>query len=145
MWSALRWLLLRIAAVRWLFKLFSLGLLLPIALLLKTIGLPVLIVLGILGLPILLLLFVFGLPIILVLVFGGMLMAFLAFVLTLGIAAIKITLLVVLPAWLIWKVVCMVRGKRGGGANGDAGGSPGSSTGPATGPVSDPADGLDPA
>ena len=42
MWSAIRWLVLRFAALRWLFKLGGLGLLLPIALLLKTIGLPLL-------------------------------------------------------------------------------------------------------
>ena len=68
MWSAIRWLVLRIAAIRWLFKLGGLAFLLPLALLLKTIGLPLLGVLAVVGDPgLLILLFLFGLPIFLVL------------------------------------------------------------------------------
>ena len=74
MWSAIRWIVLRFAAIRWLFKLGWLGTLIPIVLLLKTIGLPLLAILSIVAIPLLILLFLFGLPIILVLVFGGLVM-----------------------------------------------------------------------
>ena len=88
MWSAIRWLVLRIAAIRWFFKMGWLGLLVPIALLLKTIGLPLLAILAVVAIPLLILLLLFGLPILLVLVFGAMVMGFLGFVLTMGIVAI---------------------------------------------------------
>ena len=104
MWAAMRWLVLRLTAVRWLFKLSGLALLLPLAFLLKTIGLPLLAVLSIVGLPILFLLLVFGLPIFMVLVVGGLLMGLFGVVLTIGIAAVKIGLFVVLPIWLLWTV-----------------------------------------
>jgi hypothetical protein len=102
MWSAIRWLVLRIAMVRWLFKLGWLGLLIPVVLILKTIGLPILAVLSIVAIPIVLLLLLFGLPILLVFIFGSLFMGFLGLVLTIGVAALKIGLFVVLPIWLIW-------------------------------------------
>jgi len=105
MWAAIRWLVLRVAAIRWLFKLGWLGLFIPIALLLKTIGLPLLGILSIIALPLLALLFLFGLPIILVLMFGGLLMGVVGFILTIGVAALKIGLFVVLPIWLMLVVV----------------------------------------
>jgi hypothetical protein len=117
MWSVLSRLLLRIAALRWLFKLGGLGLLIPIALLLKTVGLPLLLILAVLAIPVLVLLFIFGLPIFLVLIVGSMIMGLLSIVLTIGIAAVKIGLFVVLPIWLIWKVVGAISRscrKRGG-------------------------------
>jgi hypothetical protein len=155
MWSAIRWLVLRIAAIRWLFKLGGLAFLLPIAFLLKTIGLPLLGILSILALPILILLFLFGLPIFLVLVFGSMLMGLIGTVLTIGVAAIKIGLFVVLPIWVAWKVSGKLwrwMSKKGGGDSGPTG-TTGTSTPPAgdsspppaTGPISDPTDGMDPA
>ncbi|HEY4131536.1 MAG TPA: hypothetical protein VGM50_13035 [Gemmatimonadaceae bacterium] len=101
-------LVLRIAAIRWVFKLGGLGLLIPIALLLKTIGLPILLVLMVLALPVLALLFLFGLPIFLVVIAGGMLMGFLGMVLTIGIAAIKFGVFVVLPIWLFWRLCCWI-------------------------------------
>ena len=104
MWSAIQWLVVRIAAIRWFFKLGWLGLLIPIVLLLKTIGLPILAVLSIVAIPMLILLVLFGLPIFLVLLFGGLIMGFLGFVLMIGVAALKIGLFIVLPAWLIWKL-----------------------------------------
>src|SRR5262245_38792077 len=102
MWSAIRWLVLRIAMIRWLFKLGWLGLLIPIVLILKTIGLPIIAVLSIVAIPIVILLVLFGLPIFLVFLFGSMLMGFLGLVLTIGVAALKIGLFIVLPIWLIW-------------------------------------------
>ena len=53
MWSAIRWIVLRFAAIRWLFKLGWLGLSFPSSLLLKTIGLPLLAVLSIVAIPLL--------------------------------------------------------------------------------------------
>jgi hypothetical protein len=122
MWSAIRWLVLRIVAARWLFKLGGLAFLLPLAMLLKTIGLPLLGVLAIVAFPILVLLFLFGLPIFLVLVVGGLLIGMFGVVLTMGLVAIKIGLFVVLPAWIIWKLFSKVF-RRGGGTNGTNGSS----------------------
>ena len=145
MWSAIRWLVLRIVAARWLFKLSGLGLLVPLALLLKAIGLPLLGVLSVLAFPILILLFLFGLPVFLVLVVGGLFMGMLAMVLMVGLVALKIGLFIVLPIWLFWKIGAKLfhwgRGK------GDSGTPKGpttteSSTGPAP---SDPLNGADPA
>jgi hypothetical protein len=105
MWSVLKWLATRLAVVRWLFKsVGGLAVLVPLALVLKAIGLPVLIVLGVLAFPVLLVLFIFGLPIFLVLLVGGAVLAFLATVLTLGLFALKIAVLVVLPLVLVWKL-----------------------------------------
>ena len=111
MWSMLSRLLLRVAALRWLFKLGGLGLLIPIAFVLKMVGLPLLMVLGVLAMPVLILLFIFGLPIFLVLIVGGMLMGLLGFVLTIGVAALKIGLFVVLPIWLVWALVSKIFGR----------------------------------
>jgi hypothetical protein len=124
MWSIISRLVLRLAAIRWLFKLGGLGLLIPIAFVLKTIGLPVLLILLVLALPILALLFLFGLPIILVLVFGSMLMGLIGMVVTIGIAALKFGLFVVLPIWLFWRLCCWIfrRPGGGGGSNGSNGG-----------------------
>jgi hypothetical protein len=118
-------LVLKLAAVRWLFKLGGLGLLVPIALMLKAIGLPLLIVLMIVGFPVLLLLFLFGLPIFAVFALGGLLVSFLGFALSVGLAAIKLLLFVVLPAVVLWKITRAVwcRMSRRGG-DGDAHGSP---------------------
>jgi hypothetical protein len=108
MWSLISRLVLKLAAIRWLFKLGGLSLLLPLALLLKTIGIPLLLILGVLALPLLFVLFLFGLPIFAVLLFGGLIMGVLSFVLTIGVAAIKIGIFVVLPIWLMWKLVCWI-------------------------------------
>lgn len=148
MWSAIRWIVLRLAAIRWLFKLGWLGMLVPIVLLLKTIGLPLLGILSIVAIPLLILLFLFGLPIILVLVFGGLVMGFLGFVLTIGLAAVKIGLFVVLPIWLMVvvgrKLFCWMF-KRGDGGNGN-GSPPSEPTQPSSPPSPPPtsADAFDP-
>jgi len=142
MWSALRWLLVRIVAARWLFKLSGLALLLPIAMLLKTIGLPLLGILGALAVPILILLFVFGLPIFLVLLVGSLLIGMLGLALTAGIVALKVALFIVLPVWLIVKLFTVLR--RRGGGNGGAGKTD-TSTGPTPSTPADPLDGVDPA
>ena len=146
MWSTIRWLVLRIAAIRWLFKLGGLAFLLPLALLLKTIGLPLLAVLGVLAIPVLIILFLFGLPIFLVLIAGSMLMGLIGVVLTVGIAALKFGLFIVLPIWLLWKLgskmSCWIFKRRDDDTppSGSPPPSADSSSGPTTGPISDPAD-----
>ena len=105
MLSTITALVVRLAAIRWAFKtLVGLGVLVPVAFILKVVGLPILAVLSVLALPVLFVLFLFGLPVFLVLIVGAMLMAGLFFMLTIGMVALKIFLFVVLPIWLIWKV-----------------------------------------
>jgi hypothetical protein len=96
----------QLAMIRWLFKLGGLALLLPLAALLKVIGLPILLILMVVGAPILILLVLFGLPIFAVLAVGGLLIGLVVMLLTLGMAALKFAIFVVLPIWLIWKVGC---------------------------------------
>lgn len=130
MLALIKWLVLRLAAVRWIFKAFGgLAFLLPVAFLLKIVGLPILGVLSVLALPVFFMLFIFGLPLFLVLIAGGVVMAMLFAVLTIGIVAVKIGLFIVLPAWLIWKLVSMMfrfvrRGFKGRDDGGPTGGAP---------------------
>ena len=144
MWSMIRWLVLRFAALRWLMKLFGLGLFIPIAFLLKIIGLPLLAILSVIGLPILAILFLFGLPVILVFVFGSMLMGLVGVLLSIGFVALKFFIFIVLPIWLFATVAGKLWSwmfKRG---DDNCGGSPPASSKPdtpppSTGPVSDAA------
>ena len=145
MWSAIRWLVLRIAAIRWVLKLGGLAFLLPLAaLLLKTIGLPILMVLGVLAIPVLAILFLFGLPIFLVFIVGSMLMGLVGMVLSIGLAAVKIGLFVVLPIWLMWTLAGKIWkwGKKTDGGDSSSADSTPPSSGPTTGPVSDGASEL---
>ncbi len=104
MWAMITRIALRLAALRWLFKLGGLGLLLPLVLLLKTIGLPLLMILAVVALPVLLLLFLFGLPVFMVFIAGSLVMGLLAMLVTIGVAALKFAVFVVLPIWLIWSM-----------------------------------------
>jgi hypothetical protein len=98
-------LVVRLAAIRWAIKtLVGVGVLVPVAMILKVVGLPILAVLGVLAMPVLFVLFLFGLPLFLVLIVGGVLLAGLFFLLTIGMFAFKIFLFVILPIWLIWTV-----------------------------------------
>jgi hypothetical protein len=102
MWNLIKWLLAKWALWRILLKtLGSLAFLIPIALILKFIGLSILKVLAVMGLPIFIVLAVIGLPFILVFVFGGLLIALLFAVLTLGFAALKIALPIILVIWIV--------------------------------------------
>jgi hypothetical protein len=130
MWSAIRWLLLRIAAIRWVFKLGWLGLLIPLAFVLKSIGLPLLIILAVLALPVLVMFFVFGLPVFLVVAAGGAFMGFISFVLTLSLAVLKIGLFIVFPIWFIFAVAPRIARWFRGGNGGNGGGQPTTSTPP---------------
>jgi hypothetical protein len=125
MWSAIRWLVLRLAAVRWLFKLGGLAFFIPIVMLLKAIGLPLLGVLSIVAIPLLILLFLFGLPLFLVFLAGSAIMGVLSLIVTLGLAALKIGIFVVLPIWLTFKLFSWVFGRgRNGGSSSDSTSSP---------------------
>jgi len=129
MWSLLKWLAMKLAIVRWIVKILGLLAFLPIAFLLKAVGLPLLIVLAVLALPVLLLLFLFGLPIFLVMLVGGLAMGVLFAALAFGMLALKVAVFVVLPIWLMWKLASwMFRGR----ARRDA-------------PRQDPSEGVDPA
>jgi hypothetical protein len=120
MWSLLKWLVMRLAIVRWIFKVLGMLAFLPIAFLLKAIGIPLLIVLAVLSLPVLLLLFIFGLPVFLVLLVGGLAMAVLFAALAFGTLALKFAIFVVLPVWLLWKLATwMFRGRDGVAARRD--------------------------
>ena len=129
MWSLLKWLAMKLAIVRWIVKILGLLACLPIAFLLKAVGLPLLIVLAVLALPVLLLLFLFGLPIFLVMLVGGLAMGVLFAALAFGMLALKVAVFVVLPIWLMWKLASwMFRGR----ARRDV-------------PRQDPSEGVDPA
>ena len=119
MWAMIKYLITQIALFRWIFgSLGSLGILIPILMLLKAIGLPVLMVLAVIALPVLLVLLVIGLPIFLVLICGAILLAFAWAFLTVGAVVIKPLLIVGLPMMVIgyclwWFFVG--RGRRRGG------------------------------
>lgn len=115
MWSLIKWLVMRLAVVRWIFKVLGLLAFLPIAFLLKAVGLPLLIVLGVLALPVLFLLFLFGLPIFLVLLVGGLAMGALFVALSIGMIALKFAIFVVLPIWLVYKLLTWLFRSRGDG------------------------------
>jgi len=148
MWSAIRWLVLQLAAIRWLFKLGGLAFLIPIVMLLKAIGLPVLAVLSIIAIPLLILLFLFGLPIFLVLLAGGAIMGVLSLIVTIGVAALKFGIFVVLPIWLMWKVFSWIFRRGNGGSSSTTSSPPPpppASPSEPPSPHGDPLDGIDPA
>ena len=128
MWSLIKWLAMRLAVVRWIVKVLSMLAFLPIAFLLKAVGLPLLIVLAVLALPVLFLLFLFGLPIFLVLLVGGLAMGALFVALSIGMLALKFAIFVVLPILLVYKLVSWLFRGRGGVARKDVHG-PDPSTG----------------
>ncbi len=102
MWAMLKALLVQGLLAKTLLRSFGwLAWLLPVGFLLKWVGLPLLSVLGVLGLPVLILLFIIGLPIFAVILFGGVLMALVGFLLTLGVAMLKIAIPVLLIYWLV--------------------------------------------
>jgi len=122
--SLVRWLVFRFAALGWATKwLGSLGVLLPLAFLLKFVGLPLLGILGVVAAPALALLFLFGLPVILVLGGGAILMSLVFAALSVGLFALKVFVFVVLPIYLVVKVVrWLFRRGRGYSRECDSGG-----------------------
>ena len=105
MWAILKSLLTKLAIWKLLLKsLGSLAWLVPVAFLLKAIGLPALILLGVLALPLLLVLLVLGLPIILVFLMGGFLLSITMAVLSIGLVALKMAI----PIAIVWFVLACV-------------------------------------
>lgn len=116
MWALIRWIVMKLAVVKLLYKLLGgFAFLVPLALLLKFVGLPVLAVLGVLAFPVLILLLLFGLPLFLVLVVGGGILAFLFCLLTLGLVVLKLAIVVGLPLWIAWQLGKWLFGRRDGG------------------------------
>lgn len=113
MWSLIKWLVMKLAIVRWLFKILGgFGFLIPIALLLKTIGWPILLILGVLAAPVLFFLFIFGLPIFLVLIVGGMVMSVVFAVLSFGFVVLKLAIVIGIPLWIAFTLFnWLFRGK----------------------------------
>lgn len=102
MWALLKSLLAKWAIFKLLLRtLGSLAWLIPIAFLLKAIGLPVLILLLVLAVPILIVLAMIGLPIILVVILGGAFLSLILALLSLGFAALKIALPILIIIWLV--------------------------------------------
>ena len=101
MWSFITSLLAKWAMLKLILKtLGSLGWLLPIAFILKLVGLPVLIVLAILALPVFIILAIVGLPIMFVVIVGIFLLVGFFFLLSMGLLVLKIAIPVLLIYWL---------------------------------------------
>ena len=120
MWTFLKGLLVQWAIIKLLLKsLGSLGILVPLAFLLKLLGLKLIAVLGILALPVLLVLAIIGLPFILVFLMGGFLLALVAGALSLGIMVLKIVLPIAIVFWMLSWLFGKKRGDKPGGATTD--------------------------
>jgi len=118
MWAMVKYLITQIALFRWIFgSLGSLGILIPILMVLKAIGLPVLMVIAVIAIPVLLVLLVIGLPIFLVLMCGAILLGIAWAFLTVGAVVLKPLLFVVLPMMVVgYGLWWLFAGrKRGGG------------------------------
>ena len=102
MWAFITSLLTKWALLKLLLKTFgSLGWLIPIAFILKFIGLPVLAVLALLALPVFIVLAIVGLPIMIVIVAGILLLVGFFAMLSIGILVLKIAIPILLVYWLI--------------------------------------------
>ncbi len=128
MWSLIKVLLVKWTLFRILLKtLGSLGIFLPLALLLKAIGWPVLLVLAVLAIPVFIMFLVFGLPVFMVLLLGGALLAIVFAVLSIGLAVLKLLFPILLIVMVVWCVFRMLRWMFGGncGRSGSEGTEPG--------------------
>ena len=102
MWSLITSLLAKWALFKLLLKtLGSMAWLLPVAFILKLIGLPVLIVLAILAAPVFIILAIIGLPIMFVIIAGVMLLVGFFFLLSMGLLVLKIAIPIILIYWVI--------------------------------------------
>lgn len=102
MWVLLKSLLAQWALVKLVLKAFgSLGWLLPLAFVLKALGLPLLLLLSALAIPVLLVLAALGLPLLLVVMVGGALVTLTVWIVGIGLVALKFALPVVLLYWLL--------------------------------------------
>lgn len=101
MWVLIQSLLTKYALFKLLLKsLGSLAWLLPIAFILKVVGLPILAVLAILALPVFIILAIVGLPIMFVFIAGILLLVGFFALLSFGIMVLKIAIPVLLVYWL---------------------------------------------
>lgn len=102
MWSLITSLLTKWALFKVLLKgLGSLGWLIPVAFILKFVGLPVLAVLAILAVPVFIILAIVGLPIMFAVVAGILLLVGFFALLSIGIAVLKIAIPLLLVYWLL--------------------------------------------
>jgi hypothetical protein len=104
MWTLIKTILTKWALLKLLLRgLGSLGWLIPVAFILKFIGLPMLMLmlLLLLALPIFIVLALIGLPFILVIVFGGMLIAGLFLLLKLGLVVLTVAVPILLVYWVV--------------------------------------------
>ena len=102
MWNLITSLLARWALFKLLLKTFgSLGWLIPVAFILKFVGLPVLAVLAILALPVFIILAIVGLPIMFVVVAGFLLLVGFFFILSMGLLVLKIAIPILIVYWLV--------------------------------------------
>lgn len=128
MWTLVKAWLLKLILQRSLGAVLAalLAILLPIAGILKVVGIPLLLVLLIVGAPLLLLLAVIGLPFLLVLGAGMAIIGVISAVLALGFALLKIALPILLVVWLLrW----FFAGRNGGNGKGQRA-DPGPTTDP---------------
>lgn len=107
-------LLLKLTALRALLALLgSILVVIPLGLgLLKVVALPLLGVLALIGLPLLIVIALLGFPFFIVFAIVGVALALLAAVVTFGFVALKLFLLVVLPLWLVYRLVRWMRRPR---------------------------------
>ncbi|MEO6447449.1 MAG: hypothetical protein ABIZ91_02790 [Gemmatimonadaceae bacterium] len=105
MWALLKSLLAQWAVLRLLLKsVGSLAWLLPLAFLLKAVGLPLLIMLAVLAIPLLIVLVILGLPILLVVLTGGALITMTMWLVSMGLVVLKVALPLVLLYWFVrWR------------------------------------------
>ncbi len=102
MWLLLKSLLAKWAIVKLVLKAFgSLGWLLPIAFVLKALGLPFLLLLAAVALPVILVLALIGLPLLLIVVVGGVLVTFTMWIVGLGVVALKVAIPILLLYWAV--------------------------------------------
>ena len=102
MWSLITSLLAKWALFKLLLKtLGSMAWLIPVAFILKVIGLPVLIVLAILAAPVFITLAIVGLPIMFVVIAGILLLVGFFFLLSMGLLVLKIAIPIILIYWVI--------------------------------------------
>ncbi len=101
MWALIQSLLTKWALVKVILRaLASLGWLVPIAFVLKAVGLPLLILIAVLGLPIFIVLALLGLPFLLVFFVGALLLVGIFVLLSFGFAALKIALPILIVIWI---------------------------------------------
>lgn len=102
MWALIKSLLLKWSLFKLLLKsLGSLAWLIPVAFILKAIGIPALILLAVLALPLILVLMVLGLPLLLIVIVGGGLLMVTFWVVSIGLVALKVALPIILVFWIV--------------------------------------------